>query len=151
METLRSRFGVPVGWSDHTVGFDISLAAVALGADTLEKHFTLDRTLPHHLASLEPSELAAMVIAVRRVETALGDGKKQPRECELAIAPAARKSLHWRNNLREGITVAVTDMVALRPGTGILPEKLTSYVGRKVAREVRQGQMISEQDFVGEP
>ena len=149
MEALRSRFGVPVGWSDHTVGFDISLAAVALGSSTLEKHFTLDRRLPgpDHVASLEPSELAAMITAIRRVERALGDGRKQPRECEVAIAPAARKSLHWKNDLRNGATVALTDVIALRPGTGISPDKLTVCVGRRLVREVRQGQMLNEQDF----
>lgn len=149
METLRSRFRVPVGWSDHTVGTDISLAAVALGAETLEKHFTLDRTLPgpDHVASLEPSELAAMVRAIRRVESALGDGKKEPKACEIAIAPVARKSLHWKNDLQEGATVEAKNVAALRPGTGISPDKLAAYVGRRVAREVRQGQMVSEQDF----
>ena len=149
METMRLRFGVPVGWSDHTVGIDISLASVALGADTLEKHFTLDRTLPgpDHVASLEPSELVELVQAIRRVESALGDGRKQPRECEMATAPVARKSLHWKHDMRAGATVADTDTIALRPGSGISPEKLASYVGRKVAREVRRGQMISEKDF----
>jgi sialic acid synthase SpsE len=138
-----------VGWSDHTVGIDISLAAVALGAETLEKHFTLDRTLPgpDHVASLEPSELIEMMRAIRRVESAIGDGRKQPKECEIAIAPAARKSLHWKRDMQEGAAVTIADVEALRPGTGIAPDKLTAYVGRSVAREVRQGQMVSEQDF----
>jgi len=150
IETLRSRFAVPVGWSDHTTGFDISLAAVALGANTLEKHFTLDRTLPgpDHVASLEPPELNAMVAAIRRVESALGDGKKQPRSCEVAVAPVARKSLYWKKDLDKGATVAAADLIALRPGTGVSPEKLKVYVGRRVAKEVRQGQMLSDKDFV---
>lgn len=152
MDTLRSRFDVPVGWSDHTTGIDISLAAVALGAVTIEKHFTLDRNLPgpDHVASLQPSELAEMVAAVRRVESALGDGTKQPKQCEIAIAPAARKSLHWKTNLQKGTAVSVGDVAALRPGTGVSPEKLITYTGRVVTREVRQGQMLSDQDFANE-
>ena len=149
METMRLRFGVPVGWSDHTVGIDISLASVALGADTLEKHFTLDRTLPgpDHVASLEPSELVELVQAIRRVESALGDGRKEPKECEIAIAPVARKSLHWKNDLTGGTTVDATDIAALRPASGISPAKLELYVGRKIVRDVWRGRMVSEQDF----
>lgn len=149
MTTLRSRFEVPVGWSDHTVGIDISLASVALGAETLEKHFTLDRTLPgpDHVASLEPDELAAMVQAIRRVESAMGDGEKRPKGCEMATAPVARKSLHWKKDLQTGETVAGTDAIALRPGNGIPPGKLASIVGRRIVRDVRRGQMISDEDF----
>jgi N,N'-diacetyllegionaminate synthase len=149
METLRSHFDVPVGWSDHTIGFDVSLAAVALGANALEKHFTLDRTLPgpDHVASLEPSELSAMVAAIRRIESSLGDGIKQPRECEVAIAAVARKSLHWKKDLHKGANATAADVIALRPGTGISPEKLASYLDRSVAREVRKGQMLNERDF----
>jgi N,N'-diacetyllegionaminate synthase len=148
--TLRSQFGVPVGWSDHTTGFDVSMAAVALGANALEKHFTLDRKLPgpDHIASLEPSELSAMVKAIRRIESAMGDGKKQPRECEIAIAAVARKSLHWKIDLQNGAKVKSEDVAALRPGTGISPENLTWYLGREVIRDVRKGQMLTEQDFL---
>jgi N,N'-diacetyllegionaminate synthase len=151
METLRSRFNVPTGWSDHTTGPEISLAAVAIGADTLEKHFTLDRSLPgpDHVASLEPSELTEMIRSIRRVESAMGDGRKQPKECELATAPVARKSLHWKNNLREGAIITATDIIALRPGTGISPAKLSLYVGRKTAKAVQLGRMMVEQDFTG--
>ena len=150
MDTLRTQFGVPVGWSDHTVGLDISLAAAALGASSLEKHFTLDRTLPgpDHVASLEPSELSALVRAIRLIESSLGDGRKQPRECELAIAPQARRSLHWKKDLQKGERVTAGDVAALRPGTGISPEKLSAYIERQVARDVRKGRMLNEQDFV---
>jgi N,N'-diacetyllegionaminate synthase len=149
MKTLRSQFSVPVGWSDHTVGFDVSLAAVALGATVLEKHFTLDRTLPgpDHVASLEPSELSAMVTAIRRVESALGDGIKQPRECEVSIADVARRSLYWKKDLQQGATATAADVIALRPGTGISPERLALYVDRQVVRKVRKGKMLDDQDF----
>jgi N-acetylneuraminate synthase len=149
METMRAEFGVPVGWSDHTQGIDISLAAVALGATIIEKHFTLDRTLPgpDHVASLEPSELAAMVQGIRRIESALGDGRKQPKACEEVIAPAARKSLHWRRDLSAGVTISAADIIALRPGTGILPERLASLVGLTTRTAVQQGQPVRSQEL----
>jgi sialic acid synthase SpsE len=152
IETLRTRFKVPVGWSDHTEGFDISVAAVALGANAVEKHFTLDRGLPgpDHAASLEPSELVAMVKAIRRVESALGDGVKQPAACEIAVAPVAYRSLFWSRDLRSGTKVTSGDLIALRPGTGVSPEKIALYVGRKVAGEVRKGKMLLESDFASE-
>jgi N,N'-diacetyllegionaminate synthase len=149
MELLRSKFNLPTGWSDHTEGIDISLAAVALGADTLEKHFTLDRSLPgpDHVASLEPSELAQMVSSIRRVESALGDGRKQPKDCEVATARVARKSLHWKTDLQEGAIVSATDIIALRPGTGISPDKLSNFVGRKTVKAVLSGEIVVERDF----
>jgi N,N'-diacetyllegionaminate synthase len=151
IETLRSRFGVPVGWSDHTEGFDISVAAVALGANAVEKHFTLDRALPgpDHAASLEPGELVAMVKAIRRVESALGTGVKQAAECEIAVAPVAYRSLFWNRDLRTGMTVTAEDLIALRPGTGISPSKLPLYLGRQVTREVQKGEILKEADLLG--
>jgi len=150
IETLRSRFGVPVGWSDHTEGFDISVAAVALGANSVEKHFTLDRNLPgpDHAASLEPAELVAMVKAIRRVESALGSGIKQATEAEVAIAPAAYRSLFWNKDMRSGTIVTAEDLIALRPGTGISPSKLQLYVGRQVARNARKGEILEDADLV---
>ena len=150
METMRKRFGVPVGWSDHTVGIDISVAAVALGADVLEKHFTLDHNMPgpDHVASLEPDELKAMMKAIRRVESALGDGKKQPKPCEIEIAAAATKSLYWKKDLQAGAKVEASNVTAMRPGTGISPDKLSQLIGSVLAKPVCQGQMVSELDLV---
>jgi len=150
METMRSRFGVPVGWSDHTVGIDISVAAVALGADILEKHFTLDHNMPgpDHVASLEPDELTAMMKSIRRMESALGDGIKQPRPCEIVIAAAAMKSLYWKKDLHAGAKVEANSVTALRPGTGISPDKLSQFIGCVLAKPVRRGQMVSEMDVV---
>jgi N,N'-diacetyllegionaminate synthase len=149
MSVLRSSFKLPTGWSDHTMGFEIALAAVALGANLVEKHVTLDRNLsgPDHRASLEPGELRAMVEAIRRVESALGNGVKEPRPCEFAVMSVARKSLHWKKDLQAGVIAEPKDFIALRPGVGILPSELKSYVGRKLTRETRVGQIVAEQDF----
>jgi N,N'-diacetyllegionaminate synthase len=149
IKTLQDRFGIPVGWSDHTLGIDICVAAVGLGADVVEKHFTLDRAMsgPDHVASLNPSELSEMMKSIRRLESAFGDGVKAPKPCEIAIASAARKSLHWKNNAAIGSKVTDGYFTALRPGTGISPDQITTYRGRVLARAVKQGQMVSDEDF----
>lgn len=143
---MRAAFGVPVGWSDHTAGIEISLAAVAAGAAVLEKHFTLDRTLPgpDHRASLEPAELSALVQSVRSIEAALGDGLKRPAASELANVAAARRSLHLARALPAGHVLARTDLVALRPGTGLSPALRDRLVGRKLRVGVEGGEMLSE-------
>jgi N-acetylneuraminate synthase/N,N'-diacetyllegionaminate synthase len=149
METMRSAFGAPVGWSDHTDGIDISIAAVALGANLLEKHFTLDRNLPgpDHKASLEPDELRDMVSAIRRVEAALGDGVKRPVEAEIPIAVIGRRSLFWRTSLPVGALVTPDNLTALRPATGISPAEQASLVGRRLARAVQAGEAVQWDDF----
>lgn len=149
METLRRAFGVPVGWSDHTEGIDIACAATALGAKLVEKHLTLDRGLPgpDHRASLEPAELGRLVRSIRRVEESLGGGEKAPRPSETPIAAVARKSLHWRVSLGAGAEVVAEHLIALRPGTGLLPSRVSRLVGRRVARSVKAGTMVSDQDL----
>lgn len=149
MDTMRAAFGVPTGWSDHTDGIDISLAAVALGANLLEKHFTLDRTLPgpDHQASLEPGELRAMMDAIRRIEPALGDGIKRPTLSEIPIAAIGRRSLYWRTSLPVGAVVTTGDFTSLRPGTGISPAEQSSLVGQRLARAVQVGAMVAREDF----
>ncbi len=135
MSTLRAAFGVPVGYSDHTLGIEIPLAAVALGACVIEKHFTLDRSLPgpDQQASLEPDELAALVRGIRAVEAALGDGHKRPAASEANTAAVARKSLVAACDIPAG-TRLTAEMIAMkRPGTG-LPGALTSYLIGRVAR-----------------
>jgi N,N'-diacetyllegionaminate synthase len=148
MDTLRHRFRVPVGWSDHTEGIAVALAAVARGADILEKHFTLDRRLPgpDHAASLEPDELATLVAGVRQVRSSLGDGVKRPVSSEEGTTAVARRSLHARHELSAGTTLAAADLVALRPGTGIPPSRLSELVGRRLARSVAAGAQLSDAD-----
>lgn len=144
--SMRAAFGVPVGWSDHTEGIQVSLAAVAAGASLLEKHFTLDRRLPgpDHLASLEPGELTALVKAVREIESALGDGVKRPAAAELANVSAARRSLHAARPLPAGHVLQAADLVALRPGTGLPPAIRDRLVGRTLKAAVGRGEMLAE-------
>lgn len=146
MGTMRAAFGVPVGWSDHTEGIQVSLAAVAAGASLLEKHFTLDRGLPgpDHLASLEPGELAALMKAVREIESAMGDGVKRPADSELANAAVARRSLHAARQLPAGHVLTATDLIALRPGTGLPPSHRDHLVGRRLRVGVERGEMLGE-------
>ena len=147
--TLRAAFGVPAGWSDHTLGIELPIAAAALGADLLEKHLTLDRMLPgpDHSASLEPGELATMVAAVHSVEAARGSGEKVPVAAELELTSVARRSLHWAADLEAGAVVTFADVVALRPGTGVPPRELPSLVGRRLARSVATGHAVKGDDL----
>ena len=144
MQTLRSAFGVDVGYSDHTEGNAVSLAAVALGACTLEKHFTLDRSLPgpDHAASLEPEELANLVDSVRAVEAALGTGIKQPSAAEVANRSVARKSLHAARELPEGHVLTLNDIAVMRPGTGTSPMSLWDMDGQVVTRTTLKDDLL---------
>ncbi len=144
MKTLRTAFGVPVGYSDHTRGIEVSLAAVALGACVLEKHVTLDTALPgpDHAASLGPPEAYALGKAIRLVESALGDGRKRPRPSESEVAAVARKSLVLRRDLRPGELIEADSLIALRPGTGIPPSRLGEVVGRRVREAVEAGSIL---------
>ena len=149
MAVLRSAFGVPVGWSDHTLGIELATAAAAMGAQLFEKHLTLDRARPgpDHRASIEPEAFGRLVAAVRMVEAARGEGLKHPSADELATAAVARKSLHWSRPLDAGGTVRPGDLVALRPGTGVPPGRLDSIVGRRLARPVRAGAPLELDDL----
>lgn len=153
IELMRSRYDVPVGWSDHTEGIAIASAAVAVGADLVEKHVTLSRDLPgpDHTASIEPTELRAMVAAIRAVEAALGESHKKPSEAERAIAAVARRSLHWRTRLPPGQSVGPEDLVALRPGTGIPPFRMDELVGRRVRVTTVAGSLARLEDVVSGP
>ena len=143
---MEAAFGVPVGWSDHTEGIDISLAAVAAGARLVEKHFTVDRGLPgpDHRASLEPEELTTLVRAIRQAESALGDGVKRPMPSELANAAVARRSLHASRPLPAGHVLQAPDLIALRPGTGLPPSLRDRLAGRRLRVAVERGEMLSE-------
>ncbi len=148
MATMRTAFEVPVGWSDHTDGLEISLAAVAAGAELLEKHLTLDRTLPgpDHAASLEPGELRRLVQEIRVIEAALGDGVKRPTPSELPMIPVVRRSIHAARALAAGTELTSDDLVMLRPGTGMPPAALERLVGRRLVRSVRAGDRFADDD-----
>lgn len=137
MDTLGKTFGLPVGLSDHTPGIHIPVAAVARGACVIEKHFTLDRTLPgpDHAASLEPGELAEMVRAIRDVEAALGDGEKRPMASELKNRNIARRSLVAANAIRAGHPFSAENLAAKRPGNGVSPFDYWDYLGRPASRD----------------
>lgn len=136
MDTLRSAFGIAVGYSDHTRGITVPVAAVARGAVLIEKHFTLDRTLPgpDHRASLEPDELAEMVRAIREVELALGGAIKAPTAGEVEVRGVARRSLVAARMIEEGEFFSEDDIIARRPGGGISPMEYWSYLGQRASR-----------------
>jgi N-acetylneuraminate synthase len=145
MLSIKSAFRVKVGYSDHTPGIEIPIAAVALGATVIEKHFTLDRNLPgpDHLASLEPKELKAMVDAIRNIELALGDGIKRPSASELKNIPIARKSLVALQSISAGEFFSADNIGTKRPGTGISPMLWDDVIGRKATRDFNQDELIS--------
>ena len=149
MQTMRSAFDVPVGFSDHTQGIDVALAAVALGACVIEKHFTLDRTLPgpDHRASLEPAELRELVRSIRRVETALGNGRKVPSASEVETAKVARRSLVAARDIPAGVTLERSMVVMRRPGTGMSPGMLETLLNRRAVREIAAGTLLDEGMF----
>jgi N-acetylneuraminate synthase/N,N'-diacetyllegionaminate synthase len=149
MKALETAFQVPVGFSDHTRGIEVALAAVALGACVIEKHFTLDRDLPgpDHKASLEPEELQEMIAAVRTVERALGDGLKRPAKAELTNRASVRRSLVAVKDIPEGAVLRLDLLGALRPATGISPALVGLVVGRKARRSLRAGEILTWGDL----
>ena len=134
MKSIESQLGVAIGYSDHTPGIEVPIAAVALGAIVIEKHFTLDRNMPgpDHKASLEPAELKQMVSAIRNIENSLGSGIKQPSPSELKNMAIARKSIHLSKDMKKGELVHEEDLVMKRPGDGISPMKMGTVIGRKL-------------------
>ncbi len=144
MHTLRVAFGLPVGYSDHTPGYEISIAAVALGAEVIEKHFTVDRSLPgpDHAASLEPDELEQMVTAIRHVEVALGDGIKRPAQCELPNISVARKSVVASRSLIAGQRLTAEDLDIKRPGNGIAPRLKPMLIGRTLSAGLEKDEVL---------
>jgi len=147
METLRDVFGTPVGYSDHSVGDHVAIAAVALGACVIEKHFTLDRTMPgpDHAASIEPAELGEMIRRLRETAMALGDGIKRPASGETDVAALVRRSWHARRDLTVGAILADSDVMLKRPGTGLPAD--ASPVGRRMAAAVSADAAIRENDL----
>lgn len=145
MDALRKEFGVEVGYSDHTKGIEAPIAAVALGATMIEKHFTLDRTLPgpDHKASLEPGELKAMVSAIRNIEKAIdGDGTKHVSESERKNIAVARKSIVAAANIRKGEILTENNITVKRPGTGVSPMKWEEVLGTAAVRDFQEDELI---------
>lgn len=141
MITIRDELGVNIGYSDHTNGIEVSIAAVAMGATVIEKHFTLDRNLPgpDHAASLEPYELKEMIKSIRNIEKAMGDGTKKPSPSEIKNIPIARKSLVAKNPIKKAEILSEKNLTVKRPGIGISPMKWDSYIGR-----------IADRDYLGD-
>ena len=149
MQTLAVAFKLPVGYSDHTLGIEMPVAAVAMGAKIIEKHFTLDKKLsgPDHKASLEPSELKEMVKAIRNIEMALGDGIKKPNKSEIEIMKVARRSLITTRDIRVGETIKESDIAIKRPGIGILPKFKEIVIGMKLINDIRQDEPFRWENF----
>ncbi|MGO0790233.1 N-acetylneuraminate synthase [Herbaspirillum seropedicae] len=144
MRNIGRAFDVAVGYSDHTAGIEVAIAAVALGASVIEKHFTLDRNLPgpDHAASLEPEELKAMVAAIRNIELALGDGVKRPSPSESKNRPIARKSIVASRPIRAGQPFTEDNITTKRPGTGISPMRWDEVIGCIATRDYAPDEMI---------
>lgn len=144
MKTLRQAFGLRIGYSDHTEGDAVSLAAVALGACIIEKHFTLDRTLPgpDHCASLEPEELKSLIQRIRIIEQAFGTGIKQPGKAEVANRSVVRKSLLAAKDLPVGHLLRLEDIEVKRPGYGVSPMALWDVIGTITERDVSKGEIL---------
>jgi sialic acid synthase SpsE len=145
MATMASAFGAPVGYSDHTLGKEVPLAAVAMGACLIEKHLTLDNSLPgpDHKASLEPGEFADLIRGIRIVESALGNGRKEPAESEAGTADMARKSLVAMRDIKKGEALTPELLVIKRPGTGIPTAMISYLIGRTVKADIPAGSLIS--------
>lgn len=151
MDALRKEFGIEVGYSDHTKGIEVPIAAVALGATVIEKHFTLDKSLPgpDHKASLEPDELSAMVSAIRNIEKAVGgDGTKRVSESERKNIAIARKSIIAACDIKKGDVLSEDNLTVKRPGTGISPMRWNEVIGTKAIRDFVEDEMI-EVDWGG--
>lgn len=149
LHTLADEFDVPIGFSDHTLGIDVALAAAALGASVIEKHLTLDKTLPgpDHRASLEPEEFAGMVRGIRAVQSALGDGQKRPSPEEANTAAVARKSLVSTRALGRGTILTGADVAIRRPGTGLAPKLRSEIIGRVLRHDISAGEVLQWEMF----
>jgi N,N'-diacetyllegionaminate synthase len=144
MLTMQSEFGVAVGYSDHTLGIEVDIAAVAMGASIIEKHFTLDKTMdgPDHKASLEPKELKAMVESIRNIERALGSSKKKPSPSESVNIAIARKSIVASQSIAKGELLTKDNIAVKRPGTGISPIKWDEVIGIRSAKDYQIDELI---------
>ncbi len=144
MLTLKHTFNCEIGYSDHTEGIEIPVAAVAMGATVIEKHFTLDRTMegPDHKASLEPDELKAMVSSIRHIEVAIGSGEKKPVESEMKNKLVARKSIIAARNIKQGEILTENNLTVKRPGNGISPMKWYAILGTAAIKDFKEDELI---------
>jgi N,N'-diacetyllegionaminate synthase len=149
LKTMEMAFGLPVGYSDHTMGAEIAIAAVAMGAKVIEKHFTLDRGMkgPDHKASLEPEELETMVTAIRNVEKAIGNGIKKPTKSENDLKKSVRRSLVTAKEIEAGETISSADIVIKRPGTGIPAKFKDNVVGMKSGNNISVDSVVNWKDL----
>lgn len=149
IDTLARAFEIPVGWSDHTLGDTIALAAIARGASILEKHYTLDtnRAGPDHKASLMPEELKALITGIRTVEAAIGDGIKQPKPSEMDTAKVARRSLVAARDIKPGEAITAEMITRKRPGTGLKPNAIHQVLGRKAKNAIAIDTLIGLEDL----
>ena len=150
MATLAEKFGINVGYSDHTLGIEVPIAAVAMGATVIEKHFTLDKSLegPDHMASLSPLELSLMVKGIRNIEKALGSSEKKTTMSEMKNRDIARRSIHVKNDLKQGTVISSKDLVMKRPGNGISPFEADKIIGKILARDVIKDEILKLTDLV---
>jgi len=151
MLTLKEEFDVNIGYSDHTIGIEVPIAAVALGASIIEKHFTLDKNMegPDHKASLDPIELKQMVFSIRNIELAIsGNGIKEPSMSELKNLLIARKSIHTNKVIKKGQLIKKEDLIMMRPGDGISPMLIESIIGSVSKTDLPKGHKISQKDLI---
>ena len=149
MNEIKEKLNIDIGYSDHTLGIEVPIAAVALGAKIIEKHFTLDRNLPgpDHKSSLEPHELKSMVTAIRNIENALGSAVKEPTSSELKNITIARKSIHLSIDKLKGETLSEKDLEMLRPGDGISPMRMKDVIGKRVVKDLLTGHKLTLEDI----
>lgn len=142
--TMKSEFGCKVGYSDHTQGIEIPIAAVAMGATIIEKHFTLDRNMdgPDHKASLEPDELKQMITSIRKIEKAMGSGVKAPTKSETKNIAVARKSIIASRNIQQGEAFTESNITTKRPGSGISPMRWNEVIGQTAKRDFQEDELI---------
>jgi len=147
---IKTQLGIEVGYSDHTLGIEVAIAAVALGARVIEKHFTLDKNMagPDHLASLDPKELKMMIQSIRNIEQVIaGSGVKEPSNSEKRNIIIVRKSLHFKKNFKEGHIISESDFIALRPGLGISPMLIDSYIGKTLNQDIEAFSITEDNHF----
>ena len=144
MLTIKEKFNVKVGYSDHTLGIEVPIAATALGATVIEKHFTLDKTMegPDHKASIEPEELKSMVRSIRHIELSLGNGIKKPTKSEARNIPIARRSIYAKIDIKEGEIFSSSNLTLKRPGTGLSPMQWDFVIGQKARKKFSKDELI---------
>ena len=150
MNTIKHAFNVRVGYSDHTQGIEVPIAAVALGAEVIEKHFTLDKNMsgPDHIASLDPVELKEMIKGIRNIEIALGNGRKVPTPSESKNLIIARRSIHILDTIPKDTIIDESHLIMKRPGNGISPILINNVLGKKVKKDLAKDHMLTYEDFI---